>query len=206
MSKTFIDVAISLDGYIAGPNGRAGNPLGDGGLRLHEWMFKTAAFLDHISQTGGETGPDNDLVEHVFARAGAYVLGRNMFNEGEVGWPEEAPFRAPVYVLTHTPREPWVRKGGTTFYFVTDGFDSALQQAKAAAGGKDVRISGGADVIQQALKAGVVDEMTLHLAPLLLGAGVRLFDTLTDEHVRLQQVSAVASPAGTTHLSYKIVH
>lgn len=205
MSKTFIDVGMSLDGYIAGPNGRAGNPLGDGGLRIHEWMFQTASFLGHIGLQGGETGPDNEIVKAVFARAGAYVLGKNMFNEGEVGWPEDAPFHASVFVLTHTPREPWVRKGGTTFYFVTDGFDSALQQAKAAAGDKDVRISGGADVIQQALKAGVVDEMTVHLAPILLGQGVRLFDTLTDEQVRLEQTSVIAS-SGVTHLSYKIVH
>jgi dihydrofolate reductase len=118
MGKVFVDVGMSLDGFIAGPNGRPGNPLGDGGTRIHEWIYPFAAFAERIGLPGGATGPDDDVVRAVFARCGAYVMGRRMFDEGEVGWPEDAPFRAPVFVLTHQPREPWVRKGGTTFHFL----------------------------------------------------------------------------------------
>jgi dihydrofolate reductase len=129
MSKVFFDVGVSLDGYLAGPNRGPGNPLGDRGTRIHTWMFQTASFLDHIGVSGGETSPDDDLVRRVFERAGAYVMGRRMFDEGEVGWPENPPFRAPVFVLTHSAREPWPRAGGNTFHFVTDGIASALAQA-----------------------------------------------------------------------------
>lgn len=165
MTRVFVDVGVSLDGYIAGPNRGPGNPLGDGGTDIHKWMFQTASFLERIGLSGGESSDDDRLVREVFERAGAYVTGKRMFEEGEIGWPEDAPFRAPVFVLTHSPREPWPRKGGTTFYFVTDGIASALEQAKAAAGPKDVRISGGAQTITQYIKAGLIDELTLHLAP-----------------------------------------
>jgi dihydrofolate reductase len=141
-------------------------------------------------------------VQQVFARAGAYVMGRRMFDEGEVAWPENPPFRAPVYVLTHSPREPWVRQGGTTFHFVTDGLESALSQARAAAGDKDVRISGGIDTVQQAIQAGVLDECTIHLAPILLGAGRRLFDGIEPEKMKLVPVRADSS-ALVTHLDYR---
>jgi dihydrofolate reductase len=176
MSAVFVDVGVSLDGFVAGPNARPGNPLGDGGLAIHAWMFATATFRRVHGSDGGETGPDDDLVQRVFARAGAYVIGRRMFDEGEVAWPEAPPFRAPVFVLTHRTRAPWVRQGGTTFHFVTDGFAAALAHARAAAGARDVRVCGGADVIRQALAAGVVDDFTLHTAPVLLGQGRRLFD------------------------------
>lgn len=203
MAKVFIDVGMSLDGYIAGPNGRAGNPLGDGGLELHQWMFNTATFGERLGRGGGERSRDDDMVRQVFERAGAYVLGKRMFEEGEVGWPEDAPFRAPVFVLTHTPREPWVRKGGTTFHFVTDGIESALAQARAAAGAKDVRVSGGAATIREYLAAGVVDDMMLHIAPMLLGAGVRLFEGLAPAAVKLEPVEVVASPL-VTHVRYTV--
>lgn len=122
---------------------------------------------------GGETGPINDMVRYTLERAGANIMGKRMFEQGEVSWPEEAPFHAPVYVLTHEQREPWVRPGGTTFYFVNDGPESALEQAKASAGGRDIRISGGADVIQQYLNLGVVDELEIALVPTLFGGGRR---------------------------------
>jgi dihydrofolate reductase len=203
VAVVFVDVGMSLDGFIAGPNGRAGNPLGDGGTRIHQWIYPLAAFQSRMGVSGGVTGPDNDLIEAVFARTGAYVMGRHMFNEGEVGWPDEAPFHAPVFVVTNQPREPWVRPGGTTFTFVTTGFESALKQARAAAGGRDVRLSGGAGLIQQGLQAGVVDELTIHVAPVLLGAGVPLFDRTTATRTALQQVRAT-SGSGVTHLTYRI--
>ena len=200
MSTVFVSMAMSLDGYIAGPNARPGNPLGDGGPRLHTWMFKTATFRQRLAGgSGGETGPDDDRVRHTFERIGADVMGRRMFDEGEVGWPEEAPFGCPVFVLTNHPREPWVRKGGTTFYFVTDGIESALAQARDAAGDKDIRISGGANVVQQYLAAGLVDELEIQLAPVLLGAGTRLFENLPSAAaLRLE------GGAPVTHLEYRI--
>lgn len=202
-SKVFFDVGLSLDGYMAGPNAKPGNPLGDGGPAMHGWVFETASFRELFGIPGGDSSSADDaLIRRLFSRTGAYVMGRRMFDEGEVGWPENPPFRAPVYVLTHTPREPWVRQGGTTFHFVTDGIESALAQAKAAAGGKDVRISGGADAIRQYIQAGLVDECTLHVAPSLLGAGLRLFDPLAPGELKLETVNATNSKL-VTHLDYR---
>lgn len=152
---------------------------------------------------GGETGSDDDIVRAILARIGANVMGRRMFDEGEVGWPENAPFHTPVFVLTHHARAPWVRPGGTTFYFVTDGFASALAQARAAAGARDVRISGGAATIQQALRAGVVDELHVHIAPLLMGEGVRLFDGGRD--LPALEIMTVRPSSQVTHLSYRVL-
>ena len=204
MSEVFVDVGMSLDGYIAGPNRGPKNPMGDGGVGMHEWLFKTATFLERIGAKGGEASPDDALVRRVFDRAGAYVMGRRMFDEGEVGWPENAPFRAPVFVLTHSAREPWVRPGGTTFFFVTDGIASALRQAKAAAGGRDVRISGGAATIRQFIEAGLVEELTLHIAPVLLGTGVRLLEQLGPGQLKLEQAEVSHSPL-VTHVKYNVV-
>ncbi|GAA4572704.1 dihydrofolate reductase family protein [Planotetraspora kaengkrachanensis] len=200
MSTVFVSVGMSLDGYIAGPNARPGNPLGDGGPPIHTWMYETATFRERLGfGAGGETGPDDDIVRHTFDRIGANVMGRRMFDEGEVGWPEEAPFGTPVFVVTNHAREPWVRKGGTTFFFVTDGIESALAQAKEAAGDKDVRISGGADVVRQYLSAGLVDELDIELAPVLLGSGNRLFDGLAGAgDIRLRTEGRVA------HLRYRV--
>jgi len=203
MSMVFVDVGVSLDGYIAGPNRGPHNPLGDRGVSIHRWMFQTATFLERIGRSGGEVSPDDAVVRRVFARAGAYVMGRRMFDEGEVGWPENPPFGAPVFVLTHSTREPWPRKGGTTFFFVSDGIASALQQAVAAAGGKDVRVSGGAATIRQYLEAGLVDEITLHIAPVFLGAGVRLFEQLGPDTVSLAQSEVGSSPL-VTHIKYRV--
>jgi dihydrofolate reductase len=188
MSEAFVDVGMSLDG----------------GTRIHQWLYPLATFHQRMGLSGGKTGPDDEIVQGVFARTGSYVMGRRMFDEGEVGWPEHAPFQAPVFVLTHQPREPWVRKGGTTFYFVTDGILSALQQAEAAAGGKDVRVSGGANLIQQYLQARLVDELTIHVAPIVLGQGVRLFDQATFADGTLQPTKVVGSPS-VTHLTFRVV-
>jgi len=203
VSKVFFDVAVSLAGYIAGPNRGPRNPLGDRGTSVHHWMFQTATFRKMIGMQGGDTGADDAVVGAVFERSGAYVMGRHMFEEGEVGWPEDAPFHAPVFVLTHTAREPWPRKGGTTFHFVTDGMKNALEQAKAAAREKDVRISGGAQTIRQYLKAGLIDEFTLHVAPVILGAGVSLFDHMAPGDFEAQQLAVIPSPLAT-HITYRI--
>jgi dihydrofolate reductase len=204
MSKVFFNVGLSLDGYLAGPNRRHGNPLGDGGVGMHEWMCKTATFLEKIGETGSESSPDDTLVKGVFARAGAYVMGRRMVEEGEVGWPDDPPFHAPVFVLTHSPREPWVRKGGTTFFFVTDGIASALARARAAAASKDVRISGGAQTIRQCIEAGLIDDCTLHVAPVLLGEGIRLFEQLGRDRFAVEQVDASYSPL-VTPIRYRVI-
>lgn len=219
MSRVFVDIGVSLDGFVAGPNRGPGNPLGDGGLAMHAWMFATAAFRERHpgvvsveSADGGRSASAADVdhgeaddarVRTVFARTGAWVLGKRMFDEGEVAWPERAPFQVPVFVVTRRPRAPWVRPGGTTFFFVTDGFASALAQARAAAAGKDVRIGGGADVVQQALAAGVVDDLTLHVAPVLLGRGLRLFDGVWPAGVELEPCGAAASPR-VHHLDFRV--
>jgi dihydrofolate reductase len=200
----FVDVGVTLDGYLAGPNRGPRNPMGGSSTIIHQWLFETASFREHIALEGGSTSADDEIVKAIFARAGAYVMGRNMFEEGEIGWPENAPFHAPVFVLSHAPREPWPRLGGTTFHFVTDGIESALAQARAAAGGKDVRISGGAATIRQYVQAGHVEEITLHIAPVLLGDGIRLFDGLGAADLALEQMEVVASPL-VTHLRYRVL-
>ena len=204
MSKVIVDMGMSLDGFIAGPNAGPGNPLGDGGMRIHQWTFDVEAWRERQSLRGGKTNRDHEVVEEANARVGAFVMGRRMFDEGEMGWPDPPPFRAPVFVLTNDAREPWVRQGGTTFTFVTDVIERALEQARAAAGGKDVRIAGGANVIQQYLSAGLVDEIQIHLAPVLLGDGVRLFDGIDPKGIQLERSRVIDSPR-VTHLKYRVV-
>jgi len=143
------------------------------------------------------------VVKELNARVGAYVMGRRMFDEGEVGWPDPPPFGAPVFVLTHHLREPWLRQDETTFTFVTDGIESALEKARAAAGEKDVRIAGGANTVGQYLEAGLVDELQIHLAPVLLGEGVRLFDHVEAKRTELEKTRVIDSP-GVTHLAYRL--
>jgi dihydrofolate reductase len=202
MSKVFVNVGMSLDGFLAGPNGGPTNPLGDGGVDIHQWAFKTRTFLEHLRMEGGESQTrDDEIIHHTFDRTGAYIMGRRMFDEGESNWPEDAPFRAPVFVLTNTPRSPWDRKGGTTFYFSDDTIEAALVKAQKAAGIKDVRISGGASVIQQYLNAGLVDELEVQIAPMFLGKGVRLFDRIDAVKVKLEIVEAINSPS-ITHVKY----
>jgi dihydrofolate reductase len=209
MSKVVVDISVSLDGFIAGPDPGREEPLGRGGEALHEWGLATKGWREPHGYEGGETGPDSEMMERGFANLGAVVMGRRMFggDDGPWGdqpwegwWGDDPPFRVPVYVLTNHAREPLV-KNDTTFHFVTDGIDSALDQAKSAAGDKDVSVAGGADVIQQALRAGAVDELQIHLVPLFLGGGTRLFDSVPAS--RLQLVEVVASPT-VTHVRYAL--
>lgn len=204
MSTVFAHIGMSLDGFIAGPNGGPKNPLGDRGPSIHDWMLKQRAFRRaHGLGEGGETGDDNRILERIIARIGANIMGKRMFEEGEANWPEEAPFHTPVFVLTNEVRRPWQRPGGTTFFFVNDGIESALAKAREAAGAKDVRISGGRDVLLQYLHAGLVDELEIALAPVFLGEGLRLFEGIDQRKVGVEIVEAVHSPA-VTHLRYAV--
>jgi dihydrofolate reductase len=197
-------MSMSLDGYVAGPNAGAGNPLGDGGVLIQQWMFDLASFREIQGLTGGQTNKDDEELRQRFAPTGAVVMGRRMFDEGEGPWGDNPPFRMPVFVVTHQARERLVKEGGTTFTFVTDGIESALEQAKAAAGDKDVNIAGGADTVQQFIRAGLLDELEIHLAPLLFGEGIRLFDKIGPQHVELENMRVVASPK-VTHLRFRVV-
>lgn len=171
---------------------------------MHQWMFKQKAFWKHIKMEGGEEyGADSQLIEDVFARTGSYIMGKRMFEEGEVVWAEDL-FEAAVYVLTHEKREPWVQKGKTTFYFINDGIESALEKARHSANGKDIRIQGGANTIQQFLNAGLVDEFFIHIAPVFLGSGIRLFDGIDKDKYDVQIVEVIPSTF-TTHLRYKLI-
>jgi len=204
MSTVFAHVGMSLDGFIAGPNRGAQNPLGDRGESIHAWMFQQRAFRHtHGLGEGGETGDDNRILERIIARIGANIMGKRMFEEGEANWPEEAPFHTPVFVLTNEVRRPWQRPGGTTFFFVNDGIESALAKAREAAGAKDVRISGGRDVLLQYLHAGLVDELEIALAPVFLGEGLRLFEGIDRRKVGVEIVETVQSPS-VTHLRYAV--
>lgn len=206
MNKVFFDVGISLDGFIAGLNGGPANPLGDGGIAIHNWMFKQKSFLEHLELEGGESdNKDNDIIQEIFNRIGANIMGKRMFEEGEANWPEKAPFGVPVYVLTHTKRDPWERKGGTTFFFTNDDIYKVLEIAKKDAGNKDIRISGGAYTIQQYLNAGLIDECSIHLAPIMLGQGVKLFENIVKEKFNFEIVEVIESPL-VTHLTYKVIN
>ena len=197
-SKVVCDIAVSVDGYVAGPNQSRDKPFGDGPVdRLHAWMFET---------------PDENKAEtDATVAAGAFVMGRNMFGplRGEWDldwtgwWGEEPPYHGPVFVLTHHPREPLTMQGGTTFTFVTDGIESALAQARAAADGRDVAIAGGAATINQYLGAGLLDELRTHIAPVTLGAGERLFEGVPG--LNLEQVSARGASL-VTHITYRVLH
>lgn len=203
MSKIIFDSAISLDGYMAGDNRGPQNPIGDGGVSLHKWMFKQKAFLEMGGKKkGGEEGPDNKLIENILVRTGSYIMGKRMFDEGEQHWSEDL-YQADVYVLTHEKREPWVQKGTTVFYFINDGIESAVEKAKKSAKGKDIRIQGGADTIQQFLNAGLVDEFCIHLSPAILGSGIRLFDHIKKDKFDIEMGEVIPS-ALTTHLFYKL--
>lgn len=215
MSTVKLDISVSLDGFVAGPNRTLDDPLGENGGLLHEWAYPTAAFNEPHGREGGETGVDNDVMAEVFAGVGASILGRRMFSGGEgpweqdpnanAWWGDDPPFHSPVFVLTHHAREPLPMQGGTTFTFVTDGIESALEQAREAAGEEDVAIGGGASVAQQYLAAGLLDELQLHVVPVLLGDGVRLFDgPLADAPGRLELARAIESPTGVMHLRYRV--
>ena len=202
-------MSMSLDGYVAGPNQTLEEPLGRGGEGLHEWIFPLKAFRERHGMEGGEEGPVNDVVEEWQGATGAVVLGRRMFSGGsgpweddpgaDGWWGDDPPFRAPVFVVTHHARDTVEKSGGTTYNFV-DGFRPALEQARAAAGSKNVELGGGASIVQQALRAGALDELNVDLVPVLLGAGgVRLFDGLDATQLELKRV--IESPHAT-HLRY----
>jgi len=204
MSKIFFAVGTSMDGFIAGLNGGPKNPLGDGGTAIHNWLYRQKAFHELLDLgKGGETGKDNDIVKEIINRTGASIMGKRMFIEGEANWPENAPFHTPVYVLTREVREPWVRKGGTTFFFINDGIESALQKARQVAGNKDIRIAGGANTIQQFLNAGLVDDFIINYSPIMLGRGVRLFDNIDKSKFNIEIVETINSRL-TTHLRYRL--
>ena len=210
-SRLRLTLSISLDGYVAGPHQSVENPLGIGGTRLHEWAFALAVFRAQHGMEGGEVNESTVVAEEGLANVGATIMGRNMFG-GHPGswdparpwsgwWGDEPPFHHPVFVLTHHAREPLAMQGGTTFHFVTDGIESALDQARRAADGKDVSLAGGASAARQYLAAGLVDEMRLHLVPTLLGDGERLFEGVGDDMHGLALVRAVAAPR-VTHLLF----
>jgi dihydrofolate reductase len=211
MSKLRLRISMSLDGFVAGPEQSIKNPLGIGGEGLHEWVIALAAWRSRHGMQGGEVNESTQVLEEEQANIGATIMGRNMFG-GHPGawdakkpwngwWGEDPPFHHPVFVLTSHARAPLKMQGGTTFTFVTDGIRSALEQARKAAGGKDVALSGGANVCAQYLKAGVVDEMDLHLAPVLLGSGARLFDGVGDNLHGLKLVRTLATPQ-VVHLKF----
>ncbi|MBL0217377.1 MAG: dihydrofolate reductase family protein [Myxococcales bacterium] len=210
MSKVFFLVSVSLDGYLVPPGmdlKHAGDPTHEGwGAqwgKLHSWFLPTRFFQNMLKLgDGGETGIDHQIAEHTFGRTGVSIMGKRMFDLGERMWPEEAPFHTPVFVLTSEVREPWVRPGGTTFHFVNDGIESALRQARAVVGERDIRISGGADVIQQYLRAGLVDEFGLAISPVMFGGGTRLFAD-SGRDVGIELVETIASPRAT-HVRYAV--
>jgi dihydrofolate reductase len=208
MTRLISDISMSLDGFVAGPEPSLEQPLGERGERLHEWVFRLKSWREPHGLPGGETGPDDDVVAESVRATGAVVMGRRMFSGGagpweddpnaDGWWGDDPPFHVAVFVLTHHARETVTKQGGTSFTFVTDGIEAALEQARAAAGSKDVHVGGGASVIRQYLKAGLLDELQVHVVPVLLGGGVRLFDGL-DEPVELEATRVISSPA-VTHL------
>ena len=213
MSRFRCHISISLDGFVAGPNQSEEQPLGEGGEGLHDWVVELAAWREPHGLEGGEVNASTPIVEQSIENVGAAVMGRNMFGppgggpwgdgEWKGWWGDEPPYHYPVFVVTHHPREPLEMQGGTTFHFVTDGIEAALAQAREAAGGKDVLLWGGGEVIRQCLAAGLLDELELHVVPVLLGDGSRIFPGRGAAQVRLEQIRAVEAP-GVTHLTYRV--
>jgi dihydrofolate reductase len=209
MTQITVDISMSLDGFVAGPDPTLEAPLGKGGMQLHEWIFGLATWREQHGLEGGERNADDERIAEGLRTSGAVVMGRRMYSGGEGPWEDDPnaggwwgddpPFEVPVFVATHHSRAVET-KGSTTITFVTEGVEAAVEQARAAAGAKNVTIAGGAAVVQQCLRAGLVDELRIHVAPVLLGGGVRLFDGV--EAAPLQSVEVVASPA-VTHLTYR---
>jgi dihydrofolate reductase len=215
--KVFFSVTMSVDGFMAPENVPfeiVFSPVGQNDPRVQRWMAKWSElqawvfpqrfFRENLKfGEGGEEGRDNDLLRETFERTGASVMGKRMFDAGEQSWPEDAPFHTPVYVVTHEQRAPWERPGGTTFYFVNDGIESALDQARKAAGDRDVRIAGGGTTIVEYLNAGLVDEFTIALSPVLFGSGIRLFESIDADRIRLEQIHGEQTK-WVTHLTYAV--
>ena len=211
MSKLKLQITMSLDGFVAGPDQSEELPLGRGGEALHDWAVELEAFNRAHGRSGGDVNASTPVIEEMFDNVGAVIMGRNMFGpirgpwsgDWRGWWGDDPPYHMPVYVLTHHEREPLEMEGGTTFHFVTDGIESALEQARAAAGEKDVIVSGGASALQQYLAAGLVDEMLISVVPRLLGGGERLFDNLGDPPPAVEQIEAIPAP-GVTHIRYRV--
>jgi dihydrofolate reductase len=211
MSKVRFSITMSLDGYVAGPNQSKKEPLGVGGEALHTWAIELAAWQEMQGKKGGKVNASSAIMQEMFENVGAVIMGRNMFGGGpgpwtpdwKGWWGENPPYHMPVFVLTHHARDPLPMQGGTTFHFVTDGIESALNQAKRAAAAKDVLIMGGANAIQQFLAAGLIDEVNISMVPLLLGGGERLLDKLGDSTPHLEQMRVVEGP-GVVHLRYRV--
>jgi len=209
MSSVTCHISMSLDGFVAGPDQSVENPIGQGGMRLHEWVFETASWREQQGLEGGERTPDSEVADEVVRDVGAYIMGRKMFGGGDGPWNEtwkgwwgeNPPYHVPVFVLTHHSREMLPMQGGTTFTFVTDGIESALEQARAAAGDKNVVIAGGASAVRQYLAAGLLYELYLHIVPIILGAGERLLEDVGDP--TLEPVKVIASPT-VTHVKYRV--
>ena len=200
--RVFFAVSMSLDGFIAPES--MDELMGPKWMELQQWIFPLRFFRENLSLgEGGEEGRDDDIARATFERTGASVMGKRMFDAGEQMWPDEAPFHTPVYVVTHEERDPWERPGGTTFHFVNDGIESALEHARESAGERDVRIAGGGETILEHLNAGLVDEFSIALSPVLFGSGIRLFEGVDAGRVALEPVRAEPSPR-VTHLTYAI--
>jgi len=214
MTKVYAEISMSLDGFVAGPNPTLELPLGEGGELLHEWIVGLATWRERHGLEGGEENADSEMVAEAIDATGAVVMGRRMFSGGAGPWEDDPnadgwwgadpPFRVPVFVLTHHAREPQVKEGGTTFTFVTDDVESAVDQAQSAAGGRNVQVAGGAMAIQQALRAGLVDELRIHVAPVLLGGGTALLEGLSEADVRLGPAEVTPS-SQAVHLCYPVV-
>lgn len=196
MAKVASDMSMSLDGFIAGPD--------DDVDRLHQWLYDLSSWRERHGLEGGKTNRDAEILGEAFKTVGAIVMGRKMFDLAEGPWGDNPPFHMPVFVVTHRVREKITKEGGTTFIFVTDGMESALRQAKAVAGDKDISVAGGANIIQQYIKAGLLDEIQIHLVPILLGDGKRLFDHLGVEPIELERMRVIESP-GVIHLKFHLV-
>jgi len=193
--KVFFSVSMSLDGFIA--PGSLGELMGQQWMELQQWIFPQRFFRENLKLgEGGEEGRDNDIARETFERTGASVMGKRMFDLGEQAWPEEAPFHTPVFVVTHEKRDPWERPGGTTFHFVNDGIETALDQAREAAGDRDVRIAGGGATILEYVNAGLIDEFSIALSPVLFGSGIRLFEGVDAGRVALEPVRAEPTQRG----------
>ena len=212
MSKLRLTITMSLDAYVAGPDQSEENPLGVGGMELHQWFFPLKAFREMHGELDGETNASSSVVEERRTNIGATIMGRNMFGPVRGSWPDDSwrgwwgenpPYHHPVFVLTHHPREPLEMEGGTSFHFVSSGIESALAQAKDAAGGRDIWLAGGATVVNQYLAAGLVNEIDISIAPVILASGARLFDGLERGALKLEQIRAVDAP-GVTHIKYKV--
>lgn len=200
--KVFFSVTMSLDGFIAPES--LEDLMGQQWMELQQWAFRQRFFRENLKLGGGgEEGRDNDIVRETFERTGASVMGKRMFDAGEQAWPEEAPFHTPVFVVTHEKRDPWERPGGTTFHFVNDGIETALDQAREAAGDRDVRVAGGGATILEYVNAGLIDEFSIALSPVLFGSGIRLFEGVDAGRVALEPVRAEPTQR-VTHLTYAV--